>query len=59
MTGRDTVDNGPWEQPDPHVRAAVGDWGQHLRGIAQVHIFGSLTTHPPRSTLRCICSPCE
>jgi len=49
MTGRDTVENGPWEQPDLHVRAAVGDWGEHLRGSAHVHIFGSLTKHPSRS----------
>lgn len=48
MTGRDEITNGPWDQPDPTVRAEVGSFGEHLRGSPHVHVFGSLTKHPSR-----------
>lgn len=46
QTGRDTLSNGPWYQPDPAVRAEVGSYGEGLRGSPHVHVFGSLTKHP-------------
>ncbi len=46
MTGRDVATTGPWNQPDPAVRAEVGSYGEHLRGNPHAHVFGSLTKYP-------------
>lgn len=46
LTGRRTLPNGPWYQPDPTVRSEVGSFGEHLRGAPHVHVFGSLTKYP-------------
>ena len=46
MTGRDVITNGRWSQPDPTVRAEVGNFGEHLRGSPHLHVFGSLTKYP-------------
>jgi hypothetical protein len=46
LTGRQTLPNGSWYQPDPTVRSDVGSSGEQLRGSPHVHVFGSLTKYP-------------
>jgi hypothetical protein len=46
MTGRAVVSNSPWAQPDPAVRAEVGNFGRYLHGSPHVQVFGSLTKFP-------------